>query len=129
MEGITPHPFLLLLRSGSDVTLDLSRHHQNSTVAPGAILDSLKMDFRFSLNAACAFIDHCHGLCLNNPGGKKMEISEWFFISLLLIKDRQCCLGRSSLFGTARMLVFLKQPSVQNTVKNWFVTAQSHFSS
>lgn len=60
---------------------------------------------------------------------KNLEKGKWFFISLLLIKSLQCCLGRSSLFDTARMLVFLEQPSVQNTVKNWFVTAQSHFSS
>lgn len=60
---------------------------------------------------------------------KNSEIREWFFISLLLIKSLQRCLGRSSLFDTARMLVFLEQPSAQSTVKNWSVTAQSHFSS
>lgn len=60
---------------------------------------------------------------------KNMEMCKWVFISLLLIKCLQCCLGRSGLFDTARLLVFLEQPSVQSAVKNWFVTAQSHFSS
>ena len=68
VEGITPRPSsLLLLQSESDATLELAAHHQNSTITPEAVLASLRLNFRFSLNAACACIVHRHGLCLNNP--------------------------------------------------------------
>lgn len=68
MEGITPRPSSpLLLQNESDVTLELAGHHQNSTITPEAILAFLRLNFRFSLNAACVCIAYCHGLCLNNP--------------------------------------------------------------
>jgi len=67
-QGITPRPSSLRRRqSGSDTTLELALPHQHTTVTLEAILASLRLNFRFSWNAACARVVHSYGLCLNKP--------------------------------------------------------------
>lgn len=119
--------FLLLLQSGTDVVLGWVCTTSTAQQLQQLVFPSLRPNSGFPGGQCVPALSTATGCVLIML--KNMEMCKWVFISLLLIKCLQCCLGRSGLFDTARMLVFLEQPSVQSAVKNWFLTAQSHFSS
>lgn len=128
LVGAMPCPsFLLLLQSGTDVVLGWVCTTSTAQQLQQLVFPSLRPNSGFPGGQCVPALSTATGCVLITL--KNMEMCKRLFISLLLIKCLQCCLGRSGLFDTARMLVFLEQPSVQSAVKNWFLTAQSHFSS